>query len=206
MSNSHVNRRNILGTIAAGTTLALAGCTGNSSQTGSAEPLDPPVLGDTTAEIVVDVYEDYKCPHCQTFNQESFLILQDELISTGTIQYRHRDFPVIGNESIQVANIVRGVQDRLGNDAFWNVSKEFFDNQSQYSREFWESTIENEGGDAQIVTDGLNQVWSRTLNEDRNTAEELGVRGTPTVVINNQVVPQQTQLYADDIISYIDTL
>ena len=206
MNASFINRRNFLGTIAAGSTLSIAGCTSNGAQTGSADPLEPPVLGNENAQITVDVYEDYKCSRCQTFNQESFPVIQDELLSAGTIQYRHRDFPVIGIESIQIANIVRGVQDRLGNDAFWNVSKTFFDNQGQYSREFWESTIENEGGDAQIVTDGLNQVWSKTINTDSTAAKELEVKGTPTVVINGQVVPQQTQLYAEDIIAYIETI
>lgn len=201
-----LSRREFIVTTGIGGSTLLAGCIEN-SQSSASDDLEPPLLGDPESSIVVDVYADYQCSHCADFKRNSYPILKDEYIDTGVIAYRHRDFPFLGTLSTQSANVARGVQDSLGNDKFWEFSTQMLENQDQLSSNWWRNTISELGGDGpSIVNMALNGAWSSIVDADFQYGQQLGVKGTPAVAINDQLVPRSSPTYAQDVIEYIERI
>ena len=56
--------------------------------------LPRPALGPEDAAVTVDVFEDYACPHCQTFTQDVYPEIRSKYIDPGEIRYRFFDFPI----------------------------------------------------------------------------------------------------------------
>ena len=51
-------------------------------------------LGDSGAPVVVTEYADYQCPSCQDFDIVQFPEVVRQLIETGKVRWRYRDFPL----------------------------------------------------------------------------------------------------------------
>jgi protein-disulfide isomerase len=90
------------------------------------QSLAPPTLGDPDAEVTVAVYEDFRCPHCHDYHAETFDRLREEYIDEGTVRYEHHDFPVINENSFQIAVAGDAVGYDAGDDAFWEFAAAVF--------------------------------------------------------------------------------
>ena len=51
-------------------------------------------LGKADAPVVISEYADYQCPGCQTFDMVQFPDIVRQLIETGQVRWRYRDFPL----------------------------------------------------------------------------------------------------------------
>jgi protein-disulfide isomerase len=178
-------RRAVLGTSAAA--LSLGGCLG---ATGPGERLPPPVAGDPDADVTVAVYEDFACPHCKTFTEEEFPVIQSEYIDPGRIRYEHHDFPipVHPEHSWDAANAARSVQARDGD--FWAYAKGLFANQSSLGPPLYEQLANQQelNGDG-VRTDAADRRYRNTVRGDRSDGQDRGVGGTPAAFVNGEQVP-----------------
>lgn len=200
-------RRRVLLGMGAGTTVALAGCLGGGS--GGAESV--PVLGDPDADVVLEVYEDFGCPHCQSFNQNGFPEIQSQYLEAGHIRYEHRDFVVTGDPARQAASAAREVLNEHGNEEFWTFAKALYDNQNRLGSEapgLFSELAENQGLDgAAIATAGEDRTHSDAVQADKQRGESFGVQGTPSFVLDGSLVDmsgagtiqQQTTILANEI-------
>ena len=200
-----MNRRSFLGATAGAAAVALAGCTSllEASMPDELEGVDAerqvpaPTLG--AGSVTVDVYEDLACPHCREFEREVVPVLEDEYVATDEIEYRHRDFVVMAaDESAAMANAARAVQDdtRSGSD---DPNGEFFEYKHAVMTEDVRSddallaTAEDVGADPEFVSSALEEeTYYPTLVADWERGDEAGVRGTPTVLVDGEVVDDST--------------
>lgn len=191
--NSHekrqkTTRRRVLLGMGAGTTVALAGCLGGGSD--GAENV--PVLGDPDADVVVEVYEDFGCPHCQAYNQNGFPDIKTEYLESGDIRYEHRDFVVTGNPARQAASAAREVLNEHGNEEFWTFAEALYDNQSRLGSGapgLFSELAENQGLDgAAIETAGEERAYSNAVEADKQRGQSIGVQGTPSFVLDGSLV------------------
>lgn len=96
------------------------------------EPLDVPAslprpaLGNPDAAVVVDVYEDFACPECKTYHEQTFGKLQENYIEQGTIHYVFHDYPKVSRSSWALAGGARAVQYDVGEDAFWSFVDDIY--------------------------------------------------------------------------------
>ena len=51
-------------------------------------------LGNADAPVVITEYADYQCPACQTFDMVQFPDIVRQLVETGKVRWRYRDFPL----------------------------------------------------------------------------------------------------------------
>lgn len=181
-------RRRVLLGMGAGTTAALAGCLGGGS--GGAENV--PVLGDPDADVVVEVYEDFGCPHCKAYNQNGFPQIQNTYLEEGRIRYEHRDFVVTGMPAEQAASAAREVLDEHGNEEFWTFAEALYDNQNRLGTEVPElfgELAENQGLDASsIETAGEDRTHENAVQADIDRGRNFGVQGTPSFVLDGSLV------------------
>jgi protein-disulfide isomerase len=51
-------------------------------------------LGSDSAKVTVSEYADYQCPACRDFDMVQFPTVRQQLIETGLVRWRYRDFPL----------------------------------------------------------------------------------------------------------------
>lgn len=190
-----MNRREFILSATSGTAVALAGCLSNPSN--GVKELPRPVLGDPDSSVVLKAFEDMACSHCRTYELEIVPSLIEDYIDTNKIRYEYYDFviPVSSKWSPTLANAARGVQDRLGNEEFWDYKRTIFENQSNLSMDFLISEAESLGVEESDIfnNDIAGRRYSPVINDDKEYGKEnYNVQGTPTLVLNDTVLQGQT--------------
>lgn len=88
-------------------------------------------LGNPSAPIRLTVYDDYECPGCGQFYEQTLRPMIDTYVAEGKVYLIHRDFPLeIHKYSRQAARWVNAAA-RIGK--FEVVERALFDNQMQWS-------------------------------------------------------------------------
>jgi len=156
-----------------------------------------PVLGDPDAPVTLAVYEDFLCPHCRTYNEELFPDIATEYIDPDRIRYEHRNFPVVHEQhSWEAASAAREVFEAYGNEAFWAYKSRLFDRQDEVRANVTDlcgEIAEEMGldGDA-IQTAATERAHDDDTERDQSRGRERDVPGTPSFVVNGELVPSGT--------------
>ena len=195
-----INRRKFLASVPA---LALAGCTSQQTTTKtSTEPVSrpdftvpTPYLGleDRENAIVVMEFGDMQCPHCQTYENTVFPELKSTYIDDEPlIRYEHYDFSIPINEYSSLApKYARAVQQSEGLDAFWAYKKLVYENQSNIDETMLKDFVTSVGGNLAEVTsllDSNSTMYEELLESQRQYGIDLGVEGTPQVIVEGELV------------------
>ena len=174
---------------------ALSGCLGgassgsNGSGGGGGDTLPTPVKGDPDAGTTVAVFEDFACPHCRTYNLEVLPTIASQYIDPGKVRYEHYDFPVVNDTSWRAASAARAVQKRTGAKQFFKYAKALYQNQSSLGPDTYASLADGMDLDGSAVRKaGENQTHEPTVSANKQTGEDRGVRGTPTVFVGDSTV------------------
>jgi protein-disulfide isomerase len=200
------NRRQFLVSGVAAATAAVAGCTSEGSSTAEPadfgtiaaetpstedQPLSPPVAGSPDADVTVMAFEDYACPHCQTYSLEVFPELAIDYLQDGQIRYEFRDFPlpVADPESMQAASAARAVQASAGPQAYFEFAERLFVNQSELGPSLYEEAAQAVDVDPTAVTRAASdQEYQPTTDRDKQFGEDRDVSGTPVVFVDGSRV------------------
>ncbi|MFC6976383.1 DsbA family protein [Halomicroarcula sp. GCM10025709] len=193
-----MNRSTRRGFLAASVGVAglTAGCLSNSGgspsvPTAEGQPLPAPVAGDPDADVTVEVYEDYACPHCRTFSLEVYPQIRTNYLSSGSIEYVFNDFPIPVDDAVswEAASAARAVQDRAGDEAFFTYNKRLFENQNRLGPSVYAELTEGMDVDGETIREeGVGEAYRPTVSEDRSAGRERGVSGTPTVFVDGEAV------------------
>lgn len=189
-----LNRRRALLGIGGLTASTLAGCLGGASSgsngSGSdGDTLPTPVQGDPEASTTVTVFEDFACPHCQTYVLDVLPTIASQYIEPGKIRYEHYDFPVVDDSSWRAASAARAVQKRTGAKQFFKYATALYENQSSLGPETYASLAEEMDLDGSAIRKaGENQAHESTVSANKQTGKNRGVQGTPTVFVGEETV------------------
>lgn len=204
--------------------LALAACSGPAGQpaAGDFKPVPvQPVLGDVplgsdTATVTVVEYAALTCPHCRDFWKWEFPRLKASYIDTGKIKYIYRDFPLeadpeTGKASEGLGLLLASVARCAGRDKYYAMVDEFFTRQYDVMTAAQAGSalpVLNEIGQKnglsgeQILTCIDHQPELKaSIKKSRDEAAAKGVKSTPSVFINDELLPNPT---IDSIIAAID--
>ena len=161
-------------------------------------------LGDPNAPVTIDVFEDFQCPACQRFTENTEPLIIQNLVASGQARYVFHNYPFLdGNgagssgESDQAANAVMCANEQ---DKFWEMHSILYanwngENQGAFSNRRLQAMAESLGLDM----DAFNSCFSANKYEaeiqaDFNLGGQMGVSGTPTVFVNGQRVGQPRQV------------
>jgi protein-disulfide isomerase len=149
-------------------------------------------LGDPNAPVLIEVYEDFQCPACKTYTEQSEPQVIANYVTTGKAYYVFRHYPFLddrsaSSESDQAANASMCAAEQ---GSFWDYHNMLFAN--------WNS--ENAGAyiDKRLVafadTLGLDMEqfnacfkenrFEDQINKDFADGQKVGVTGTPSVFVN----------------------
>lgn len=182
-----MRRRTYLVALGGGVAGGLAGCLG-----GGGEPeLPAPVRGDPDAPVLVQSWEDFRCPHCRTFHLQTLPRIVSEYVEPGRARVERHDFPIPLDEwSWSLATAGRSVQARQGDGAFWTFTDYVYQHQSEASVGVVSAAASEAGADPGAVRNEMQEGTYRDVVEaDRRQGRDNGVDGTPAVFVDGEPVP-----------------
>jgi protein-disulfide isomerase len=157
---------------------------------------DGRVAGDPNAPVTIEVYEDFQCPACKTFSEQTSPLIKDTYVATGQVYYIFRHFPFLDdraprNESDQAANASMCAADE---NRFWDYHDMLFanwngENQGAFNDKRLVAFAEALGLDMAAFNDCFDDNFHRDeIEADHAMGREIGVTGTPTVLVNGTIL------------------
>ncbi|MFC1787753.1 DsbA family protein [Patescibacteria group bacterium] len=147
---------------------------------------DDPALGSNLAKVTIVEFADFECPFCRKSSLTMRLIAQKY---GDRINYIYRDFPMseIHPQAQLAAEASECAQEQ---GKFWEYHDKLYINQSdlrvekliQYAREIGLN-------DQSFATCLKSGRYTNEVLEDYQAGLEAGVRGTPTFIINGNLIP-----------------
>ena len=124
-----------------------------------------------------------------------------EYVEDGTLRVEWRDFPYLGQESLNAAVAARAAQEQ---GKFWEYHELLYRNQSGgFSMEKLLGLADEAGLDVERFEGDLASPdrYTQVVAEDFREGQKRGISGTPTFVINGQVIAglQPVEVYEDAI-------
>ena len=146
--------------------------------------LHAPILGQTDAPQSMVVFTDYRCPHCRTFEQEVMPELE-ALVAEGTLKLTLVPVAMLGEDSKLIATGALCAA-RQGRAAFAKLHKPLFDLPGVNPQTLVDLAAQHGAGPVRLQSclEGGGAVAEVEHNTRR--ARELGLRGTPTVVLRGK--------------------
>ena len=123
-----------------------------------------------------------------------------EYVEGGTLRIEWRDFPYLGKESLSAAVAARAAQEQGG---FWEYHDLLYRNQpGGFPDEKLLGLAREAGLDAErFEADLASGEYEQIVTSDFREGQQRGISGTPTFVINGQVLSglQPVEVYEDAI-------
>ncbi len=185
-----MNRRKFIAASAGAAGMAIAGCIELGE---TVDELPRPIKGDEDAPVTLEVFEDFACPACQDFITNVVPDLESEYIDEGDVQFHHYDWPIPTDNrwSYEMANAARAVQDREGEEAFFEYKELLYEDQSNISEDVLRTAAEEVGiEDVEgVLDDAANSVYQPVIDDDTEEGNQLEVEVIPTVFVNGEMMP-----------------
>jgi len=162
---------------------------------------DGTVLGDPKADVTVVEFGDLQCPVCKEFSEQVSGDLIAGPVSDGDAAYEFRQWPIIGDQSVDAAKAALAAGEQ---GVYWNFVELFYENQgaenSGYVTDDFLESIADGAGVADIARwneDRAEEKWDAVLADNDAAASEEGFTGTPSVIVegpNGSEVPDPLNL------------
>lgn len=149
-------------------------------------------LGSAEAPVWMLEFSDFSCPYCARFALETLPQLKEEYIDPGRVRLHFLPFPVHGEAAKLEAQAAFCA---AAQSLFWEFQEAAF----KYAKENGypelgegelASILASAGGNPDELLSCLAAgTYAEAVEEVIAIARELGVRGTPTFFVGNQVIP-----------------
>jgi protein-disulfide isomerase len=143
-------------------------------------------LGNPQGDVTVVEFFDYNCSYCKRAMSDMLDLLKDD----GKLKFVLKEFPVLGEGSIQAAQVAAAVrmQDKTGKK-YLEFHQKLLGGRGQADRARALAAAKDVGLDvARIEKDIASDEVKATIEESFKLAEALGLNGTPSYVVGTDVV------------------
>ncbi|WP_386682523.1 DsbA family protein [Loktanella sp. R86503] len=143
------------------------------------------VGGNPDGDITVVEFMDYRCGYCKKAYPEV-----ESLLSTdGNIRFIVKEFPILGEQSVLGAQFAMAAQLVSGDDAYAAVHETLMNYNGEISAESLSRLADSLDLDgAAIIARMEDPEIARRINANRALGQALNISGTPTFVIQDQMV------------------
>jgi protein-disulfide isomerase len=167
------------------------------------------LLGLAEAPVEVSEYADYQCPGCQRFETMQFPTVRRQLIETGRVRWRYRDFPLdqIHKHARVAAHAAACASDQ---NKYWEMHKAIYDGQPEWMNagdaagifHRYASTV---GLDAGAYDECMTSAkYAGRIQASHDEALKLNVGVTPTFLIAGRLYPGG--MTSDELKHLVDSL
>ncbi|MEU6741454.1 DsbA family protein [Streptosporangium sandarakinum] len=155
------------------------------------DPGDPAAIGPVNAPVVLIEYADFTCKYCAAFAQQTLPALLARYVEQGELRIEWRDAPVLGRHSVDTAIAARAAARQ---NMFWQYyealyARTFAGNSDWSRKELIDIAASIDKLDVPAFTKALDDpAVARFVQKEAQTSAALGVSGTPTFVLGEEVV------------------
>lgn len=148
-------------------------------------------LGNADAPVVITEYADYQCPGCQSFDMVQFPDIVRQLVETGKVRWRYRDFPLSSHAFSRLAAHSAACADDQGR--YWEQHASIYQGQSNWARETepsgtFRGYAERIGLDLKVYDDCMMSAkYAGRIQASYDEGVRVGVNGTPTFLIGDRL-------------------
>lgn len=143
------------------------------------------VGGNPDGDITLVEFVDYRCGYCRRAHDE----VRELVKVDGNIRLIVKEFPILGEASILSSRFAIAVKQTSGNDDYDTVHEALITLKSDPSPTVLSRLAESLGLDAEKVLDHMNSdSVSQEIARTRALARELNISGTPTFVMQDQLL------------------
>ncbi len=151
------------------------------------------ILGSPSAKIEITEYADFQCPACGTFDVLQFDVVKRQLIDSGLVRYRFRDFPLPMHPHSRLAAHAAACANDQGK--FWEMKTEIFSRQAEWSpmrsAAGYFGDLAAQVGVKRAPYDECMQSakYAGRIEASVQEGTKLGVPSTPTFLIDGRLYP-----------------
>lgn len=164
----------------------------NASAAGPIDLAGHAVKGAEDAPVTLVFFEDFLCPHCAEFSENIYPLIERDYLDTGKAKAAFFNFPVVDPVQSRVLGGLMVCVTRQDNDAFWTLEPILMRAQRELvntSRAIDLATTYAPTLDGaalkSCVDDG---TGLETVDADVQLAQQLGLTGTPSVLVNGTLI------------------
>jgi protein-disulfide isomerase len=152
------------------------------------------ILGSPSAKVEVTEFADYQCPACQSFEMLQFDVIKRQLIDSGLVRWRYRDFPLDQiHRHARLSAHAAACADEQGK--YWEMHRLLYENQPN-----WEHVGSAGGLFADYAKkagldlakyDGCmkSAKYAGRIEASLQEGLAVGVNSTPTFLIGGRLYP-----------------
>jgi protein-disulfide isomerase len=145
-------------------------------------------LGSESAPVEVIEYVDFECPVCATFGTVQMPVIREQLIATGKLRWRERDFPLAMHAYARFAAHAAQCAGEQGK--FWEMQDQLFTNHgwAQTGKDpsaLFRNLAKAAGADLTRYDACMESGrYAARIEFSRQEGEQRRVNGTPTFFVN----------------------
>ncbi len=144
-------------------------------------------LGNPQGDVTVVEFFDYNCSYCKRAMSDMLDLLKND----GKLKFVLKEFPVLGDGSMQAAQVAAAVrmQDKTGGKKYLEFHQKLLGGRGQADKTRALAAAKEAGLDiARIEKDMASDEVKATIEENFKLAEALGLNGTPSYIVGSDVV------------------
>ena len=153
---------------------------------------ESPSLGNPNAPITIVEFTDFQCPFCGRHAAQTFPLILENYVEAGLVRYVFKDFP-LGNhpQAPKAAEAARCAHDQ---GEFLTMHQLLFERQNAWSGQsnapaLFSGYAAELGVDIALFDECLNSgKYEAAVMADLQEGISLGITGTPSFVVNGQLV------------------
>jgi len=141
--------------------------------------------GNPNGDITLVEFVDYRCGYCKKAHNEV-----EKLLSTdGNIRFVIKEFPILGDDSLVLSKFALAVKIVHGDEMYKLAHDILIKMKSPPSEKAFDQIMSNLNLDAKLVESAMesNEV-NGMIAYTRTLAERLKISGTPTFVMNDELI------------------
>ena len=141
--------------------------------------------GNPNGDITLVEFVDYRCGYCKKAHNEV-----EKLLSTdGNIRFVIKEFPILGDDSLVLSKFALAIKTIHGDEIYKLVHDILIKMKSPPSEKAFNQIMSNLNLDANLVKSAMesNEV-NGMIAYTRTLAERLKISGTPTFIMNDELI------------------
>lgn len=143
------------------------------------------VGGAPDGDVVLVEFLDYRCSFCRRAHPE----VAELVSSDGSIKKIVKEFPILGEESVEASRFAISVLQTEGPEAYKTISDTLMGHRGAFTREAMARIARTAGLDAEaILAEMDSEEVSAVIRRNHALAERLQISGTPTFVMGDRMV------------------
>jgi protein-disulfide isomerase len=153
-------------------------------------PQQGDILGKPSAPATLTVFEDPQCPYCRQWNIDTLPTVVSSYVRTGKLKLQYRGIVVIGPNSVAGLRAIYGA---AAQNKLWSMVEALYERQGD-ENSGWitipviKDAAKEAGADpARVVAQADSKSVTAQLNANAKLAQQLGINGTPTFVLQRQL-------------------